>query len=139
MNPWPAFSQIIESLKKLVITMIACVFILAINIAAIKALFNFNQSTFVVAAGGAASSNVPVVANSPMGFGGHSIIWLSSVLTFFLMFKIFEMTKKQLLDYTGSGADSLYNKATGDAKNAWNKANVWRKNTVKAMGWFKKK
>jgi len=138
-NPWPAFSQIIESLKKLVITMIACVFILAINIAAIKALFNFNHSTFVVAAGGSASSNVPVVANNAMGFGEHSILWMSSALTFFLMFKIFELTKKQLLDYTGKGADDLYNKATKDTKNAWNKANQWRKGVVKATGWFKKK
>ncbi|MGI5845641.1 MAG: hypothetical protein ACOX7D_00435 [Alphaproteobacteria bacterium] len=137
-NPWPAFSQIIESLKKLVITMIACVFILVINLAAVKALFNFGQSTFVVAAGGAASSNVPVVANSPMGFGQHSVIWLSSVLTFFLMFKIFELTKEQLLKYTGGG-DDLYKKATGDAMNAWDKANKWRKNTVKVLGWFKKK
>ncbi|MFA7187906.1 MAG: hypothetical protein WC137_00285 [Alphaproteobacteria bacterium] len=138
-NPWPAFSQIIESLKKLVITMIACVFILIINIAAIKALFNFNHSTFVVAAGGSASSNVPVVANNPMGFGGHSIMWMSSVLTFFLMFKIFEITKKQLMDYTGSGSDSLYNKAIGDTKNAWSKAHEWRRGITKAIGWFKKK
>lgn len=138
-NPWPAFDGIIESLKKLVITMIACVFILAINLAVIKALFNFNQSTFVIAAGGSASSNVPVVTNTPMGFGQHSVIWLSALLTFFLMFKIFELTKKQLADYTGDGADKLYKKASGDAKSVWNKTNQWRKNVVKAMGWFQKK
>ncbi len=138
-NPWPAFEGIIKSLKKLVITMIACMFILAINMAAIKALFNFNQSTFVVAAGGSASSNVPVVVSSVNGFGQHSIIWLSAMLTFFLMFKIFELTKKQLLDYTGSGSDALYKKTVEDAKGAWNKAKEWRKGVGKAMEWFSKK
>ncbi len=138
-NPWPAFEGIIKSLKKLVITMIACAFVLAINLAAIKALFNFNQSAFVVAAGGSASSNVPVVAAGINGFGQHSIIWLSAMLTFFLMFKIFELTKKQLLDYTGSGSDALYKKATGDAKNVWSKTNEWGRGAAKVFGWIKKK
>ncbi|MCL2748931.1 MAG: hypothetical protein FWE50_02545 [Alphaproteobacteria bacterium] len=142
LDPWNVFGEkggIIESLKKLVVTMIACMFILVVNIAAVKALFNFNHSTFVVAAGGSASSNVPVVVNQAMGFGQHSVIWLSSLLTFFLMFKIFELTRGQLMVYVGEGSDDLYKKASGDAKNAWKKTNEWRKNIGKALGWVKKK
>jgi hypothetical protein len=137
-NPWPAFDSLIEKLKKLVITMIACVFILAVNIAAIRALFNFNNSVFVVAAGGTAQSNVPVVANQAMGFGQHSVLWLSALLTFFLMFKIFELTKERLITYTGKDMTGLYDKATKDAKSTYKGISNWGKGIGKAMGWIKK-
>ena len=144
LDPWNAFDGIIESLKKLVIAMIACVFILAVNIAAVKALFNFNHSAFVVAAGGSASSNVPVVANQAMGFGQHSIIWLSALLTFFLMFKIFDLTRKQLMTYINDDKmTGLYDKVAGDAKKGpGDIKKAWKSTTgfIKGVrGVFKKK
>ena len=116
----PAFSGIINALQKIVITMIACAFILCVNIAVIKALFNWNSSVFVVAAGGSASSNVPGVANA-MGFGQHSIMWLSTILTFYLMLRIFELTREQLRSYTKGVSDDLYKKVMSDSKAAWGK------------------
>ena len=130
-DPWPAFGGIIDSLKKLVITMIACVFILAINIAAVRALFNFNGPAF--------SGN----GDGAMGFGGHSIVWLSALLTFFLMFKIFDETKEQLMKYTGADKDKsmtkLYDNAKADTKTAYKNVNEWGKKAGKALGWVKGK
>jgi hypothetical protein len=115
---WPAFSGITKALQQLIITMIACSFILCINVAVISALFKWNTSVFVVAAGGSASSNLSQQASS-VGFGQHSVLWLSAILTFYLMFKIFELTRKQLDMYVGKGMDSLYNSVTRDTKNLW--------------------
>ncbi len=116
----PAFSQIIDSLKKLVITMIACAFILCINIALVRALFNWSSSAFVVAAGGTASSNIPTITNSASNFGQHSLLWLSAVLTFFLMYNIFKMTNDKLDKYSGVSHD-LYNDVTASGKRVWEK------------------
>lgn len=116
----PVFSGIIKALQNIVITMIACAFILCVNIAVIKALFNWNSSAFVVAAGGSASTNVPSVANA-MGFGQHSIMWLSTILTFYLMLRIFELTREQLRSYTKGVSDDLYKKVMSDSKAAWDK------------------
>ena len=116
----PPFNQIIDSLKKLVITMIACAFILCVNIAVVRALFNWSSSAFVVAAGGTATSNVPTITNTGGNFGQHSMLWISSILTFFLMQNIFTMTRERLDTYTGAKPD-LYNKVTGDAKTMWGK------------------
>lgn len=116
----PPFSGIIKALQNIVISMIACAFILCVNIAVIKALFNWNSSVFVVGAGGSASSNVPNVANA-MGFGQHSIMWLSTILTFYLMLRIFELTREQLRSYTKGVSDDLYKKVMSDTKTAWNK------------------
>ncbi len=112
---WPPFSGIIKALQTLVITMIACSFMLLVNIAIIKSLFQWTGSIFSVTAGGVATSNVPTVTNTATAFGEHSIMWLSSILTFYLMFKIFELTKEQLNKYTGGG-DALYKKVTSDSK-----------------------
>ncbi|MDW2958833.1 MAG: hypothetical protein R8M37_03435 [Alphaproteobacteria bacterium] len=114
---WPAFSGITKALQELIITMIACAFILSINVAVIKALFNSNTSAFVVAAGGSASGNIPTTANNAMGFGDHSIMWMSAILTFYLMFKIFNLTQEQLRKYIGNkGMEELYNWTQKDAK-----------------------
>ena len=128
----PPFNQIIDSLKKLIITMIACAFILCINIAVVRAMFNWSSSAFNVAAGGVASSNLPSITNTGMNFGSHFMLWLSSILTFFLMQNIFDMTRKRLEMYSGLKPD-LYNKVTGDVKTLWGKAkstpdtvkNIW--------------
>nr|MBQ0091665.1 hypothetical protein [Candidatus Enterousia merdequi] len=117
----PAFSQIIDSLKKLVITMIACAFILCVNIAVIRALFNWSSSVFVAAAGGVATSNVPTITNTAMNFGQHSMLWLSSILTFFLMQNIFKMTRERLDLYTKDTSKDIYKNVTGDAKTMWDK------------------
>ena len=117
---WPAFDQIVDALKKLVITMIACAFMLCINIAIVRALFNWSSSAFVVAAGGMASSNIPT--NAGTGFGNHFMLWLSSILTFFIMQNIFELTRKRLDLYTSGTKHELYDKVTNDAKIYWGKA-----------------
>ncbi len=129
---WPAFSGITKALQRLIITMISCAFILGVNIALIRALFNWGTSVYVVAAGSSATSNVPVVANSTVGFGGHSIMWMSAILTFYLIFKIFDITRAQLLKYTGGG-DAMYKQVTGDAKRTWEmakNAKDWIKETL---------
>jgi hypothetical protein len=136
---WPAFSGITKALQQLIVTMIACAFILSINVAIIKALFQWNSSVFVVSAGGFASSNVPQVAQSAMGFGQHSVMWISAILTFYLMFKIFDMTKKQLEKYVGSGMDGLYKSVGGDTNALWRSAKNMGKQIKDATGWFKKK
>lgn len=134
MNFLPAFNQIIDSLKKLVITMIACAFILCINIALVRALFNWSSSVFVVATGGVASSNVPSITNSAMNFGQHSILWISSLLTFFLMQNIFKLTRERLDLYTNGTRHDLYNNVSGDIKTVWKRTkaapekikNIWQ-------------
>ena len=118
---WPAFNQIIDSLKKMVITMIACAFILSVNIAVVRALFNWSSSVFVVAAGGVSTSNVPSITNTAMNFGQHSILWVSSLLTFFLMQNIFKMTRDRLDLYTKGTKHDLYDDVMKDAKTMWGK------------------
>ena len=139
---WPAFSGITKALQQLIVTMIACAFILCINIAIIKALFQWNSSVFVVAAGGSAASNVPTVATSALGFGQHSVLWLSAILTLYLMYKIFDMTRKQLDMYVGKGMDNLYNQVIKDTKGVWSntKANIKKAGEIigTAKGWIKK-
>lgn len=119
---WPAFSGIIEALKQIVITMIACAFILCVNLALVRALFQWNSSMFIAAAGGTAYSNVPVINGSSTGFGAHSMIWLSCLLTFMLMNKMFEITRDKLKGYVGKDATSLYEQVKGDAKTTWGMA-----------------
>lgn len=136
---WPAFNGITKALQQLIVTMIACAFILSINVAIIKALFQWNSSVFVVAAGGSASSNVPTIANSTAGFGGHSIMWLSGILTFYLMFKIFDLTQQQLKKYIGGGMDGLYKDVMSDSKTIGKNIVNVGKTIGKAAGWIKKK
>lgn len=135
----PAFGGITKALQKIIVTMIACAFILCVNIAIVRALFQWNSSVFVVAAGGTATSNVPTVANSALGFGEHSILWLSAILTFYLMFRIFNMTRQQLDSYVGKGMDKLYNQVTGDAKKTVDNTKKLGKTLGTAFGWIKKK
>ena len=129
----PAFKQIIDALKKLVITMIACAFILCVNVAVVRAIFNWSSSAFNVASGGVGTTNLPSITNTGMNFGSHFMLWLSAILTFFLMQNIFEMTRKQLEKYSGWEKHSLYDDVTKDAKTMWGKVkstpdtikNIW--------------
>ena len=100
----PVFDQIIDSLKKLVICMIACAFILCINIAVVRSLFT------------------QVSTESSWNLGQHFMSWLSSVLMFFLLHSIFKMTQERLEMYTKGTSQDLYKNVTGDAKTVWNKA-----------------
>jgi hypothetical protein len=130
----PVFNQIIDALKKLIITMIACAFILCINIAIVRALFNWTSSVFVTSAGGVASTNVPTITNTAMNFGQHSILWISSLLTFFLLQNIFKMTRERLDLYTQGTKHTLYDDVSKDAKTVWGKIkstpktiqNIWQ-------------
>ena len=139
LDVWPAFGGITKSLQKIVITMIACTFILCVNIAVIKSLFQWNSSVFVVAAGGTATSNVPTAVNNALGFGQHSILWLSSILTFYLMFRIFNLTREQLDSYVGKGMDNLYNQVKNDTKILTGRVKSVGSAIGTAMGWIKKK
>lgn len=136
---WPAFSGIIKALQQLVITMIACAFILAINIAIIKSLFQWTGSAFIVPANGAASTNLPQMTAGAYKFGLHSMLWLSSIMTFYLMFRIFELTREQLQRYVGNGMDKLYNSVKSDSKNLGKGISDWGKKVGKAVGWIKSK
>ncbi|MBP3397962.1 MAG: hypothetical protein J6K82_03460 [Alphaproteobacteria bacterium] len=136
---WPAFSGITKALQQLIVTMIACAFMLCINLAIVRALFNFTQPVFVVAAGGSSVSNVPQSVPNISGFGEHSVTWLAAILTFYLMFKIFEITNKQLNTYVGSGMDGLYNNLKGDVKNSVKIISDAGKNIGKGIGWIKGK
>ena len=137
-EPWPVFSNIIKALQDIIITMIACAFILGLNVALIKALFQWNTSVFVVAAGGTATANVPSVANSAMGFGQHSIFWLSAILTFYVMQRMFDVTREQLNSYT-KGMDGLYKQVKGDAKTTVGNIKKTGKAIGTAIGWIKDK
>lgn len=118
---WPAFSGIITALKQIVVTMIACAFILCVNLALVRAIFQWNNSAFVAAAGGVAYSNLPNMGGTASGFSGHSMVWLSCLLTFFLMTKIFEITKEKLTQYVGKDATGLYEDVKNDTKTHWGK------------------
>lgn len=131
---WPAFSGIIKALQQLIVTMIACAFILVVNVAIIKALFQWNSSTFVVAAGGISTSNVPTVASSAMGFGEHSILWLSSILTFYLMIKIYDETRNQLKKYVPDGMDKLHGSVIKDANATWKNTKTYGQKIASAFG-----
>lgn len=135
---WPAFGGITKALQELIITMIACSFMLCIDLAIVKALFQWNQSVFVVAANGSAYSNLPQVANTAMGFGEHSVTWLSAILTFYLFFKLFDMTQQQLKLYTGSNMDGLYKNVRSDAKTLYGDVKKLGKQIGTAIGWIKK-
>lgn len=107
----PAFDGIIKALQKLVVTMIASAFILIINVAVVRALFHWDSTMFNAVAGGTAVSNLPMT--NAVEFGGHSLLWLSSLLTFFLMRAIFDVTRKQLETYA-PGMTGMYNQAKSD-------------------------
>ena len=132
---WPAFDGIITALRKLVITMIACAFIMIINVAIVHAMFGLNNSVFNVAAGGTATSNL--VTNSAIGFGGHAMLWLSAILTFFLMNAIFEMTKDQLNKYA-PGMTGMYEQVKGDFNATTAKAKGTYESIKKILGIVKK-
>lgn len=136
-DPWPAFSNIVKALQSLVVTMIACSFILVINASLISALLQWESTTFVVAAGGTAISNVPTSQESTAGFGTHSVFWLSALLTFYVMKRIFDVTREQLKSYT-KGMDGLYNTVKGDVTKTVTGAQTVGKNIKKVGQWIKK-
>lgn len=139
MNIWPAISGIVKALQDLIVTMIACGFIMCINTAIVRAMFNWGSTIFSSVAGGVAQTNLPVATNTQIGFGSHSILWLSSILTFFVMLRIFELTRKKITQYTQSDLTGLYKSVKGDAKTTWNKITSIPGTVKKITGWFKNK
>ncbi len=139
LDVWPAFGGITKALQQLIVTMISCAFMLCINLAVIRALFNWNSSVFVASAGGSAYSNVPTVGTGAMGFGEHSVTWLSAILTLYLFFRIYNITQQQLKKYIGGGMDGLYKSVISDSKTLWGGAKKWGTSIGKAVGWVKGK
>ena len=134
---WPAFSGIIESLKQIVVTMIACAFMLCVNLALVHAIFQWNNRIFVAAAGGVAHAIAPNASPMSTGFSGHSMLWLSCLLTFFLMLKIFEITREKLTSYLGKDSTWLYETVKKDTKNIWDKAKTFSGTGKKIWGVFR--
>ena len=128
---WPAFSGITKALHELIVTMIACAFILTINLAVIRALFQANNSTYNVAAGGSATSNLPSSTAHAMSFGEHSLTWLSAILTFYLMQRIFNLTRERIKSYA-PGKDGLYNNVRNDMNITWQKVKA-TPDTIKSV------
>lgn len=112
----PPFENLIKSLQTLVITMITSSFILVLNVAIVKALFSWNSSVFNVTTGVNVETNLP---GSDISFGEHSIIWLSSILTFYLMYSLFDKTKELLLRYSKERND-LFDSVKSDSKSLYN-------------------
>ena len=115
--------------------MIACSFILIVNVAVVRALFNFAGSSFNVAAGGSATSNLSsgYLVTNAISFGGHSLLWLSSILTFFLMNAIFNKTREQLNKYA-PGMTGLYNQTKSDFDATRKKARSTYESIKKIIG-----
>ena len=106
-----------------------------VNVAVVHALFGSTNTVFNVAAGGSATSNL--VTTNAIGFGGHSMLWLSAILTFFLMNAIFEMTKEQLNKYA-PGMTGMYEQVKGDFKTTTTKAKDTYTSIKKILGLIKK-
>ena len=86
------------------------------NVAIVKALFSWNSSVFNVTTGVNVETNLP---GSDISFGEHSIIWLSSILTFYLMYSLFDKTKELLLRYSKERND-LFDSVKSDSKSLYN-------------------
>ena len=96
-DPITALGSLADSLKALIIAMIAVSFMLIINISVVRALFN-------------ASPDVE------MGFGGHSITWLSAIMTFLILQKVFVMTRDYMEKFvTDKDMTGYYDKVSKDA------------------------
>ena len=55
------------------------------------------------------------------------------------MFKLFNMTREQLMSYVGKGTDSLYNNVVKDSKTLWKNTKDTGKTIATVAGWIKKK
>jgi hypothetical protein len=98
-NPWPALDDLVNSLKKLVVAMIAVAFMLLVNISIAGAMFNFD-------------------ADSIQGFGGQSIGWLTCIMTFWLLQQVFTETNKKLNEYVNDSAMTNFYKNVTDGVKA---------------------
>ncbi|MDR3208873.1 MAG: hypothetical protein LBT45_03425 [Rickettsiales bacterium] len=116
-NPWRAFNDLADSLKKLVIAMIAVAFILLINISILGALFNSDIDNLD-------------------GVGGHSITWTMAIMTFWIMQRVFALTRDKLESYVDPDLQGLYQKVADNAKTVSKNAAEWGK---KAFDILKKK
>ncbi|MDR1696879.1 MAG: hypothetical protein LBR41_01505 [Rickettsiales bacterium] len=113
-DPWSAFGGIADALRKLIITMISCSFILVINIALVRAILGMGDAAYSDVAAGVSVTNLGLSDDG----GGTLMIAISSVLTFYLMTRIFAITREWLDKFAGKGADALYKSTTAFAKTA---------------------
>ena len=104
----------------------------------VNALFQWNNTMFVAATGGIVHSNLPATSTTTGGFGGHSMVWLSCILTFFAMNKIFAITREKLVQYVGKGASFMYDTTKKDVKTTWNIAKDVTKTFKKVKGYINK-
>ena len=112
-NPWPAFADVVKSLQKLIVAMIAVAFILLINVSVAFAMFNFS-------------------VDRVDGFGGHSVAWMTAILTFLIMYQVFDMTRKQLNDYVDDkDMTGFYDKVATETKGLANDVVSWGKNAIR--------
>lgn len=110
-NPIPAFTDIFQSLKKLIITMIASAIVTILNIQMIKALYSsgdvekFNSLMEIEDADALAGS-----------FGFQSMSWLYAIILIFLYYKIFTIIRGKISEYGGESDETMYNNVKSDSK-----------------------
>ena len=85
-DPWPPFEDIIKSLQKLIVSMIAVAFIMMINIAVSESMFKFS-----------------IFRAWTPDFGAHAMTFLTSVIMFLVMGKIYNMVNERLEKYVDNG------------------------------------
>ncbi len=103
-NFLPVFSDIISALRKLILTMIMSAFVIIINIQLVRALFGPTEMERLR----------QITSNDLVsGFGAHEFTWLSAILTFMVMYEIFDLTQKKIASYGGESDQSIYKSATG--------------------------
>ena len=144
---WPAFENIIKAMQQIIITSIACAFMLCINVALIRVITGVihGSSVYMAAAGGFAHSNLPQ-RGQVADFNTMSLTWLTAILTLYLMMRIFEITREQLKSYVGGGGDELYKQVVSDGKRTWqgvtqdipNKVKGWKDTWSNIKGTAKK-
>lgn len=97
-DPFPVFKEIIDALKKLVVSMIAVAFVLMINLSVAGALTGLDPNS--------------------SGFGAMSATWLSALLTFWIMQRVFNETQAKLESWVGDkDMTGFYGQVKGDAMN----------------------
>ncbi len=121
---WPAFNGIVDALKKLIITMIACAIILGINIAITDSMLGWINTLFANASG------------ADLSFGSHTIIWLTAILTIYIMYELLNKTRQLLLKFAPS-SDAIYKQAVSDTKSFANIIKDNATNIAKIFGWIK--
>jgi hypothetical protein len=106
-NPWDAVSELVKSLQKLVVAMIAVAFMLLVNVSVVGSLFNSG-----------------VVR--PGGFGGRAIGCIFCILVFWIFQRVFAKTEEKLSEYVGDAEmTEFYAKTATGVKSAAKNVAGW--------------